>query len=232
MSNKKKKLYNDKDKLTIEITNLQNRKKEVNEKLKKPEELDNFEYNDLLIEKETIDTNIKNKEKQLKEIQKSLVGTDQALSKCDLAWENLFMGNSWDDINIKAVKMKYTGKKLSERKEEKNSEEKELRETTKPIETTEIVEVSKFAQKYPRLSKFFNWCKKGLNKVGEFLKNEPLDSGENNSNTQEKKEEKVERDAFIEELRRHVENDKADKEAAYIEKHKAKVKTQEEAERD
>ena len=79
-------------------------------------------------------------------------------------------------------------------------------------------------------------CKKGLNKLGEFFKDASYDNEEHNSNAQDKKEVKQEnngeRDAFIEELRRHVENDKSDKEAAYIEKHKAKVKTQEEAERD
>ena len=45
-------------------------------------------------------------------------------------------------------------------------------------------------------------------------------------------ENNIERDAFIEELRRHIENDKSDKELAYIEQHKAKVKTQEDVEKE
>lgn len=219
---------------------------------KTTENMSNEAYNNLLVEKENIEKEREEIQKKIDNVQKKIDALARGTSKCDLAWRSLFNDKSWDEIQVRAMNTKYTRKvKETKQNESKNEESKTETKTTytsketrkqdnndnvKNDEEKGIIKASKFAEKHPRLSKFFNWCKKGLNKVGEFFKDESFDSEEHNSNAQDNKEKKQEnngeRDAFIEELRRHVENDKSDKEAAYIEKHKAKVKTPEEAERD
>lgn len=196
---------------------------------KTTENMSNEAYNNLLVEKENIEKEREEIQKKIDNVQKKIDALARGASKCDLAWRSLFNDKSWDEIQVRAMNTKYTRKVKETRKQDSN-------DNVKNDEEKGIIKASKFAEKHPRLSKFFNMCKKGLNKLGEFFKDASYDNEEHNSNAQDKKEVKQEnngeRDAFIEELRRHVENDKSDKEAAYIEKHKAKVKTQEEAERD
>lgn len=212
---------------------------------KKTENMDNEQYNDLLEQKEKIEAGRQEIQKKIDDVQKRIDVLASSMSKCDLAWRSLFNDKSWDEIHARAVNTRYTRKVKDINKEDKNQgdEARESSKNSQKVQTSkkendskDMVEVSEFAEKHPILAKFFNWCKRGLNKVGHifYTREDPFYEGK--SEPQDKQDEKQEntgaRDAFIEELRRHVENDKADKEQAYIEKHKPKVKTQEEAERD
>lgn len=226
---------------------------------KTTEKMSNEAYNNLLVEKENIEKEREEIQKKIDKVQKKIDVLSRGVSKCDLAWRSLFNDKSWDEIQARATKMNYT-KKVNEVKNEiknevKNEEKSENKikkmhrlednefeieemEETEEIDTSKkeveekaITKTSDFAKKHPILSKIFNLFKKGASKIGKVFERKDLDE-EEIIEMKEKLENTTERDTFIEELRRHVENDKADKEAAYIEKHKPKVKTQEEAERD
>lgn len=248
------------------LEKLTNLKKKIEEKLNDPtktENLTNNEYNYLLESEEKIKQEIEKANKLVKELEKSISAKNEAISKCDLAWKSLFYDKTWDEIHVRAMNAKYTRKVKEINQNENNKSEivetknipyksQEMKmddNNVKYNEENRIVKVSTFAEKHPRVSKFFNWCKKGIDKVWGTFKKEPieyrpLNSEEytlNNSNIQEEKKEEIqennmenniERDAFIEELRRHIENDKSDKELAYIEQHKAKVKKQEDVEKE
>lgn len=196
------------------------------------EKMSNEEYNNLLEEKENILKEREEIKKKIDNVQKKIDTLARGASKCDLAWKSLFNDKSWDEIHVRATNRNYTRKKNEVKEQNNNVERKPKNKENK--EEKGIATVNEFAKKHPILAKIGNLFKNGAKKVAELFKNDSLDSVEveEKIKNEEEKGTKEGRDAFIEELRRHVENDKGDKEAAYIEKHKPKVKTQEEAERD
>lgn len=116
-----KKVYSEKMKL-LEGQNKENldkliaKQEEIEEKLKNSENMTNPEYNNCLIDKQKIEEKIEEEKKKqaeelrklktkIKEIDQNIIGTSQAISKCDMVWKNLFLGKSWDDINLKALQM-------------------------------------------------------------------------------------------------------------------------------
>lgn len=88
-----------------EIQELIKQDKDVDKKLKKSEELNNYEYNDLMVEKERIQKELEAKQKAIAELEKRESSLKGSISKCDLVWKNLMLGKSWDEIHAKAIKM-------------------------------------------------------------------------------------------------------------------------------
>lgn len=98
-------------------------------------------------------------------------------------------------------------------------------------EETSLTQKDDFAERHPILAKIRDWFKGVKTSISRKLSYADYKKiGKDSEEVEETTKESKGRDAFIEELRRHVENDKADKELAYIEKHKAKTKTKEESE--
>lgn len=216
------------------------------------EKMTNEEYNNLLEEKENIEKEKQEIQKKIDNVEKKIEALSRGVSKCDLAWRSLFNDKSWDEIHVRAVNARYTRKVKEPIQTKGNSIEKNDKIKTEPMskattsrgesneynkeESKELTTVSKFAEKHPRLAKFFNSTRNIGRKILKFFRNESMGKNikENVVKSEEEKQMQPEikegRDAFIEELRRHVENDKGDKEAAYIEIHKAKSKIQDDIE--
>lgn len=111
-------------------------------------------------------------------------------------------------------------KKIVSRKNNRVSD-KELDEVAYYTDKTDtsLIKQESFAEKHPILNKIRDLA----SNVKTFVTSK-FNKTETSKNIDETTEKSNERDAFIEELRRHVNNDKSDKEKAYIEKHKAKNK--------
>jgi len=62
-------------------------------------------YNELLERKEEIKKEKEKKKKEKEKLERDIERLPRSISKCDLAWKNLMLGRSWDEIHIKALKM-------------------------------------------------------------------------------------------------------------------------------
>lgn len=234
--NKKQKSNKEKKENTEKLNKLNKRREEIEKILEKSEELDNNEYNNLLIEKENIKREKEAIEKRQKEIEKALISTSQAISKCNLVWNNLFMGNSWDEINIKAVEMSKRWKGIKVNTSNKTTVETEKENTNKAEDNTKVVsengqldnqikEDNKSQEmvvaKTSIFSKIFNLLKAKMSKrrkieyknLNEGISEEQEKSKPFQEKTEQKEvvqEEPVqgERDIFVEELRRYIEENK------------------------
>lgn len=223
----------------------------INKTLNNPkmtENMNNKEYNELLVKKEQVENGKKEIEDKIEKIDKKIEVLVSSVSKCDLAWKSLFTDRSWDEIQVRAVQRNYTRKlnnkaKTAESKKINNETE---RETEQEDEEIALTDPESFKERHPNISKVFDWFKNVGNKVYSFISGDEKTFEEEDqenkqapkkvkttrkSKAEANKENNVERDAFIEELRRYVENDKADKEQEYIEKHKVKNVNKEEKER-
>lgn len=194
---------------------------------KATEKMTNEQYNNLLEEKEKISNERKDIQNKIDKVQKKIDALSRASSKCNLAWKSLFNDKSWDEIHVRAMNGRYTKKEMetTKQKEEANQEKENIQATTGE---TRIAKTSKFRNRFPRISKMFDFAKTGVKKVSELFKSKQIE--ENQNDTKQEAEKNHQRDAFIEELRRHVENDKSDKELEYIEKHKKRSKENEQEE--
>lgn len=213
----------------------------------KSKNLTNEQYNNLVIEKQEIDAEKQKIQNKIDQVQKRIESISMATSKCDMAWRSLFTDKNWDEINLRAIKdKKYIRNKaktnnINDIDNKKTVNKEEIENSPKQIKVNEntieqenseeksLTRINEFEQKHPILFKIINKIKQVGSSIKEFFSNDSLE--------EEKKEvvensSKEDRDAFIEELRRHIENDKSDKEKEYIEKHKQKVKKQEQQERD
>lgn len=231
------------------------RLQEINKTLedpKKTQDLDQNEYNNLLIEKEKIEKEREEIQKRLDEVQKRVEALESSVSKCDLAWRSLFNDKSWDEIHVRAMNNKKYTKKQNKENSKENKEtkktDKEKLDKEESIDTdididdeglrnnkskkeTSLTQKDDFAERHPILAKIRDWWRGAKTFVSRKLSYADYKKiGEDSEKTEENTKDSNGRDAFIEELRRHVENDKADKELAYIEKHKAKTKAKEESE--
>ncbi len=172
------------------------------------------------------------------EIQRKLV----AISKCDLVWKSLFQDKSWNEIYVRAESRNFTSStrtysKIKEtahavEKTVLNSEKGKTSEKSK-VEPLPPVIVSEFEQKHPRIAgalKFLRHPIVTINswfKVGE-EKEMPAEEKAEPTKTEEKiepKQEKNQRDAFIEGLRRMVEKEE------YVPQSKQHNKSKEKEER-
>lgn len=228
------------------------RLQEINQTLKDPkktENLDQNQYNDLLIEKEKIENEREAINKRIAEVQKRIEALETSVSKCNLAWRSLFNDKTWDEIQVRAMNnKKYTKKQSKENNKENKKTDKEKADKEESIdididigdeevknnkgkEETSLTQKDDFAERHPILAKIRDWFKGVKTSISRKLSYADYKKiGKDSEEVEETTKESKGRDAFIEELRRHVENDKADKELAYIEKHKAKTKTKEESE--
>ena len=213
------------------------RLEEINKVLgnsKETEKMDQNEYNDLLVEKEKIENETKEIKARLKEIKKKIEVLRSSVSKCDLAWRSLFNDKTWDEIQVRALNNK---KYIKKEKNEISISKGKGRTKPIEIESTEqnpgkLIENDEFAKKHPILAKIRDLFRKAKEKIvnpySDYKKYDKESKETKKAGEVEKTNETKERDAFIEELRRHVENDKADKEMAYIEKHKIKTENKKE----
>ena len=214
------------------------RLKEINTILgnsKETEKMDQNEYNDLLVEKEKIENDRKEIKARLDETKKKIEVLRSSVSKCDLAWRSLFNDKTWDEIQVRALNnKKYVKKEKQDKDKEKDKDKDKGKEDPTKTKPGKLIESDEFAKKHPILAKIKDWFNSLKEKIdnhfsyADYKKYEkgPKETGK--ASDVEKPNEMKERDAFIEELRRHVENDKADKEKAYIEKHKVKTENKKE----
>ena len=236
--------------LIIEYANLKN---EIEEAKKPDSKVSNEDYLKMVAKLHKNEESVKKLnelETKSKKIEKLIKSKQMAVTKCNLAWKCLFRNQIWDDIQLKAIKIKdsriNTNKDKEENKEKitKNEEQKveniesenkdnimrrmktwffedkEEEEKEEQQETKEMVEYDKFAKKHPRLAKIRDFFK---NRFSRNNKSETKQEQQNKVEQERKEEVEQEnkRDAFIEELRRIVEkDDRQDIAQEYIEKHK------------
>lgn len=229
--------------------------KEVNKKLadeKLTMQMEQDEYNNLLGQKAQLEKVVKEQTEIYKKAKERIIELQTKIGKCDLAWKTLFTGKSWDDIQRRALdpNTKFIRRVDEERlsiKDKKNlPDEKTKKDITKTFDEVkaeqgergpegEKPELPVPAPKHPRWEKFKGFFKKAGQKLKEIFVGEddlqkPDDSKMDNIPADK-------RDQFLEELRKHVDKEygkqlKEEKEANYIEQHKAKQKTTEAQEKD
>lgn len=230
--------------LIIECLNLKN---EIEEAKKPDSKVSNEDYLKMVAKLNKTEESMKKLnelETKSKKIAKLIKSKQMAVTKCNLAWKCLFRNQTWDDIQLKAIKIKDSRIKYkeeitknedqkienieSEDKENimrrmktwffKDKEEEEKEEQQE--ETKEMVEYDKFAKKHPKLAKIRDFFK---NRFSRNNKSETKEEEQNKVNQETKEEVKQEnkKDVFIDELRRIVEkDDRQDIAQGYIEKHK------------
>lgn len=229
--------------------------KEVNKKLadeKLTMQMEQDEYNNLLGQKAQLEKVVKEQTEIYKKAKERIIELQTKIGKCDLAWKTLFTGKSWDDIQRRALdpNTKFIRRVDEERlsiKDKKNlPDEKTKKDITKTFDEVkaeqgargpegEKPELPVPAPKHPRWEKFKGFFKKAGQKLKEIFVGEddlqkPDDSKMDNIPADK-------RNQFLEELRKHVDKEygkqlKEEKEANYIEQHKAKQKTTEAQEKD
>lgn len=229
--------------------------KEVNKKLadeKLTMQMEQDEYNNLLGQKAQLEKVVKEQTEIYKKAKERIIELQTKIGKCDLAWKTLFTGKSWDDIQRRALdpNTKFIRRVDEERlsiKDKKNlPDEKTKKDITKTFDEVkaeqgergpegEKPELPVPAPKHPRWEKFKGFFKKAGQKLKEIFVGEddlqkPGDQKMDNIPADK-------RDQFLEELRKHVDKEygkqlKEEKEANYIEQHKAKQKTTEAQEKD
>lgn len=229
--------------------------KEVNKKLadeKLTMQMEQDEYNNLLGQKAQLEKVVKEQTEIYKKAKERIIELQTKIGKCDLAWKTLFTGKSWDDIQRRALdpNTKFIRRVDEERlsiKDKKNlPDEKTKKDITKTFDEVkaeqgargpegEKPELPVPAPKHPRWEKFKGFFKKAGQKLKEIFVGEDDLQKPDNSKMDNIPADK--RDQFLEELRKHVDKEygkqlKEEKEANYIEQHKAKQKTTEAQEKD
>lgn len=222
----------------------------ANEKLTM--EMDQYEYNALLEQKDQAEKDVKEQTEIYKKAKDRILELQTKIGKCDLAWKTLFTGKSWDEIQRRALdpNTKFTRHIDEDTKLNRKSgikEDKLINNIAKTVDEVrneqedqitndENADLPVPTSKHPRWEKFKNFFKNAGRKlkelfVGEEPEQEEVDVSEMKNIPQEK------RDQFLEELRRHVDKEygkeiRDQKEAMYAEQHKAKAKESEPQEKD
>lgn len=229
--------------------------KEANKKLadeKLTMQMDQYEYNNLLEQKAQAEKVVKEQTEIYKKAKERIIELQTKMGKCDLAWKTLFTGKSWDDIQRRALDpntkfiRRVDEEKMSIKDKKNLPDDKTKKDITKTFDEVkaeqgerrpkgEKPELPVPAPKHPRWEKFKGFFKKAGQKLKEIFVGEEDLQKPDNSKTDNIPADK--RDQFLEELRKHVDKEygkqlKEEKEANYIEQHKAKQKITETQEKD
>ncbi len=214
------------------------------------------EYNNLLGQKAQAEKDVKEQTEIYKKAKEKIVELQTKSGKCDLAWKTLFTGKTWDDIQRRALdpKTKFVrhvdeDTKLKPTEKDTRSEEDKMKEdigkTVEEVRRQQEEEKAKNGgkkdektdlpaptSKHPRWESFKNFWKRAGNKIKEVFvgKDEAEVKKPDYSKMDDIPADK--RDQFLQELRKHVDKEygrevREQKEAQYIEQHKAKPKTNE-----
>lgn len=198
-----------------------------------------------------VEEEIRNSKAELKEAEHKIETLLRGISKCNLAWKSLFTDKTWDEIHARALDGRYIRVTTNGKKQEKDKDKDQDKDQDNGEDNSLAEYKLSFMQKLRKIKNTF--IKIGHKIVNFIWQDEEYDENfgewldedlkgptkpvkKEKQEKTAKKEEKVEkveeekstdmsRDAFIEALREIVENDKSVKEQAYIEKHKAKAKT-------
>lgn len=77
---------------------------------------------------------------KLKKLEEEMKSLPIAIDKCDLAWRSLFANRSWDEINVRAAKMNYTGKNIEELKTAAKKVTPIINQTAKEVKAEKVEE--------------------------------------------------------------------------------------------
>lgn len=214
------------------------------------------EYNNLQIEKESLEKDLKEQTEINKKSKERILELEAKIGKCDLAWKTLFTGKTWDDIQRRALdpNRKFTrkvdensklkpenakGKKLSPEEQMKADIAKTVDDVQKEQQENNGKDKGEGegksdlpapTPKHPRWEKFKNFFKNAGRKIKEIFVGEDETKEPDYSKMDNIPADK--RDQFLEELRKHVDKEygkevREQKEAKYMEQHQAKPKEKE-----
>lgn len=214
------------------------------------------EYNNLQIEKESLEKDLKEQTEINKKSKERILELEAKIGKCDLAWKTLFTGKTWDDIQRRALdpNRKFTrkvdensklkpenakGKKLSPEEQMKADIAKTVDDVQKEQQENNGKDKGEGegksdlpapTPKHPRWEKFKNFFKNAGRKIKEIFVGEDETKEPDYSKMDNIPADK--RDQFLEELRKHVDKEygkevREQKEAKYMEQHQAKPKDKE-----
>lgn len=202
------------------IEEAKNNIKEANEKLADKEYLKtitNEEYNKLIMAPEENKKLIEKQEKELVNIEKSIIKLQSEIGKCDLAWRTLFANKDWDEIQLRVESGKKMTREITEqtppikpKHNEKKSKMSQIisnigRATDTVLNTIGIETIEEEVIEEPELpAKITRW-----DKVKSFFRN-IKDKFIGTKNKEEKSDNELvntERDEFIEGLRKYADKD-------------------------
>lgn len=248
-ANLQKKLDHEVGKLKVYNNRLQDVFKELKETLDKVNDekytmsLNNEDYNDLLIKKETLQKEAADINKYIENSNKRITDLRGKIGKCDLAWKTLFTNKDWDEIQLRAMAdSKRFTRKVDEKNlpiKSKNNKEKEKTKTNerasddisrtvgekvRKIKEQKEKEENNLPDKVSRWIKIKNWARKISSKIKKVFGKEKEEEPELKSGK---------RDEFLDGLRKYVDEDyrkqvQEEKVKESIEAHKVKPKQKEE----
>lgn len=154
----KKKLIDEKDTINKRIESIDHETKQLRDNLTNFEEskMNNEEFANRFEEYQTLLSGIDELDKEKSKILNRLPEIDNRInilnamiSKCNLAWTQLFEGKSWDEIQIKQANGKYTGKK-SKMQEEREAvkQNKEQPIIYEQLGNTAVEDRENYAEEY------------------------------------------------------------------------------------
>lgn len=197
-----KKAYEKSKKLYDKIQkNLQNDKNTM--------KLDNFEYNNLVIESEKAKKEMNHHKEMLDKANNKIIELKGKIGKCDLAWRTLFTNKTWDEIQKRAMseKERFTRKidkdeKISNKSMENSKDDKIMKEHI-GNEVSKIVEENKNDKALVEYKETKNPLKKLWSKIKQKLSQVKEKISKSNENKIEDKieDKKDDRDKFLEGLR-------------------------------
>lgn len=93
--------------------------------------------------KKEFEKTVKNYTTKMKKLEEEMKALPIAMDKCDLAWRSLFANKTWDEINLRAVKMNYKGEKITALKEASKNVAPAIKETAKEVKEEKTTETEK-----------------------------------------------------------------------------------------
>ncbi len=182
--------------------------------------LDQYQYNDLLEKKAKLEEDFEVQSRKWFDSKSRVVELKGKINKCNMAWKTLFVNKDWDDIHAIALSdTKRFSRKIDENENvplSANNREKQNIQYRNNIIGQPIMnnveniideeEPKALIERRPGFfrrmwNKFVAWLKG----EDEYIKSEDINTKENESKDIEKeKSVNVERDAFLEGLRQHV----------------------------
>lgn len=236
-----KPLQEAKNKIEEEIRTLNSKIEAIDKELnvEDPSVITNDRYNALLNSKSQYSKEKEGKKAELSKIQNSITNKQALISKCNMVYSSLMHNESWDKINLKAVRMSYQAKnnKKETAKEEPKPEKQEedrgvwsseeakqaymaeqekLKAKEKKKENQLIIR-NAFKENHPRLAKMMDFFSRTGNKIKNVFKKKDK-TDEIDEKVDEKTVEKLKdidfsgkRDAFVEMFRKTPEVTMSDK---------------------
>lgn len=206
--------------LETEVNQLRKDLLDINQKVSNEEylkTLTNAEYEDLFKIKAEYERQLPIKERRLKELEAKIVRQSGEVNKCDLAWRTLFANKDWDAIQTRAISDQRFKRNIDEKHIPIQEVEKQLPTIKEASKLTKVAQAAKnvigleeIEEDEPEELKDYLPAKVTVwTRIKNFFRNikDKMTGNSKEVETTEQPVKNVERDEFLEGLRRYADKD-------------------------